>query len=527
MRRMQEALRRREETLEVALEAASLGTWDHDLTSGALHWDARAKSLFGLPPDVAVTADTWARVIHPDDLAALEASRERALHQRAPFSAEYRVSWPDGSLHSIAMIGRATFDPASDRPLRMAGIMLDTTERKRQEERLQEAVRLEAIGRLAGGIAHDLNNMLAAILGFSEFLAQGMPPGDARRHDVDQITQAASRSAALTRQLLAFARRELIQPHRLDVNAVVTRIEPMLHALLGESVELVLALAPEPVVIYADAAQVEQSLTNLVLNARDAMPQGGRVTIETGVVALGPGAPGPWPELEKPGSGRYVMLAVKDTGHGMDPVTLQRIWEPFFTTKPAGRGTGLGLSAVYGAVRQCGGFVWAESEPGRGTVVSLYWPELAGAPEPAPEAGPPNAERGSESVLVVEDEPLVRRLVVRGLETLGYHCAEAVNAADAMDLVERGAVHPDLVITDVVLPEQSGRTLGERLAALQPGLPVLFISGYASEDMIRRGLLEPGRPFLQKPFTPAELAREVRMVLDSAAERRRAGAPGM
>jgi len=323
LRRAEEELRRSREALEFALEAAALGTWDQDLMTGELRWDSRAKALFGLSPDDVISQRRWANAVRPEDLPGAEAAREQAVRDRTPFSIEYRIVWPDGSEHTIAMVGRATVDLAGGQAVRMAGVMLDITERKRTEARLQEVLRLEAIGRLAGGIAHDLNNMLVAILGFSDLLAGSFQPDDPRREDVEQIALVASRSANLTRQLLAFARREIIQPHRMDINRVVQRAEGMLRPVLGENIELLFQLAPDVGVIYADAGQVEQILMNLVLNARDAMPQGGRVVIETAKLALGGALSGRQVESEA-SPGRYIMLAVSDTGDGMDPATLQR-----------------------------------------------------------------------------------------------------------------------------------------------------------------------------------------------------------
>jgi len=516
VRRAEEALRRSREALDFALEAARLGTWDHDLVTGEMRWDARAKALFGLRADAAVNHRVWADALAPDDLGPAEAALEKALTDPTQFSTEYGVVWPDGSTHAVAMIGRGTVDPATGRPVRMAGVMLDITERKRTEERLQEVLRLEAIGRLAGGIAHDLNNMLVAILGFSDILGDSFQPGDPRRDDVEQITLAASRSANLTRQLLAFARRELIQPRRIDVNGVIRRTEKMLRPVLGESIQLVFQLSAEVGAIYADPGQVEQILMNLVLNARDAMPQGGRIVVETAKLSLGAGSARRHVASDVT-PGHYVMLAVSDTGQGMDPATLQRIWEPFFTTKPTGQGTGLGLAAVYGAVKQSGGFVWAESVPGQGTVVSVYWPEDLLKAEQLAEPRPgPRVEGGTETVLVVEDEPLVRSLTVRTLARLGYQCLVAETAEQALRMVRDHEADPDLLVTDVVLPGESGGWLGEQLSNERPGLPMLFMSGFTDEEVIRRGLLAAGRPFLQKPFAPGELAREVRRVLDAA-----------
>jgi CheY-like chemotaxis protein len=269
-------------------------------------------------------------------------------------------------------------------------------------------------------------------------------------------------------------------------------------------------------VIYADPARVEQILMNLVLNARDAMPQGGRVTVDTAVISLEAAPAGRWTGAETPPAGRYVMLSVSDTGHGMDAATLQRMWEPFFTTKAIGHGTGLGLSMVYGSVKQSGGFVWADSAPGKGTVIEVYWPEIQAEPEqPGESSGGSTLKGGTETIIIAEDDITLRSLSVRTLAGLGYQCLAAGSAEEVLTLLKGGET-VDLVITDVVMPGMSGGGLGERLAFERPGLPVLFISGFADEDVIRRGLLEAGRPFLQKPFTLADLARKVREVLDRA-----------
>ncbi|HET6836427.1 MAG TPA: PAS domain S-box protein, partial [Gemmatimonadales bacterium] len=419
VKRVEEELGRSKEALDLANEAAGLGTWDHNLITGDLHLDPRAKALLGFPLEAPVSSRAWSAAIHPDDLPAAEELLERALRERQQFSTEYRVIWPDGSIHWLAVIGRGSYSPNVGRPMRMRGILLDMTERKRTEERMQEVMRLEAIGRLAGGIAHDLNNMLVAILGFSDLLAQSMAADDPRLEDVRQINDAAERSAGLTRQLLAFARRELIQPRKLDLNSVVRYAGGMLRPVLGENISLVLQLSSDVAPIHADPGRVEQILMNLVLNSRDAMPRGGQVTVETAGVVLETDNLAWQQQSEAPPTGRYAMLAVTDTGHGMDPDTLQHIWEPFFTTKPAGKGTGLGLSVVYGSVKQSGGFVWVDSEVGRGTVVRVYWPQIATETEQVaelPSSRP--AERGRETVLVVEDERVVRALMVRSLTGL-------------------------------------------------------------------------------------------------------------
>jgi two-component system, cell cycle sensor histidine kinase and response regulator CckA len=516
-RETEEELSRNREALEAALEAAGLGTWEYDHATGLDSMDRRARMLFGLEGDEPVTMARWLEAIHPDDRKRTLERWQRAIRECAPYSAEYRVVWPDGSVHWLTSVGRCLTDPATGSPLQFTGVVLDLTQRRRTEEHLQESLRLEAVGRLAGGIAHDLNNMLAAILGFADLLVGSFEPDDPRASDVQQISLAANRSAGLTRQLLAFARREMIQPRPLDINTVVRHAQPLLPPLLGENVELELRLAPEPGVVNADARQIEQIVMNLVLNARDAMPQGGRVTIETGAVDVGAGAEAWRGDDERAPSGRFTMLSVTDTGHGMDAAVLQRIWEPFFTTKPAGRGTGLGLSSVYGAARQSGGFVWADSAPGRGTTVQVYWPEILAAPEAPPEPERPlPLAGGSETVLVVEDEELVRALALRALRSFGYTCHQVRDAREALRLLEALEPPVDLVLTDVVLPDMSGGEFGDRLAREHPGTPVVYMSAYTDEDVIRRGLLAEGRPFLQKPFTPHQLARTVREALGGA-----------
>jgi PAS domain S-box-containing protein len=524
----EDQLRRKQAALELALEAAGLGTWEQDLSTGGVSLDARARALFGMATDVPLTTSRWFETVHPDDRERTLERWERALRERGAYSSEYRVVWPDESVHWIMAVGRFVTDPSTGSPLRFTGVVLDLTERRRTEEHLQESLRLEAVGRLAGGIAHDLNNMLAAILGFGDLLARSFEPNDPRASDVEQITRAATRSADLTRQLLAFARREMIQPRALDINTVIQHAQALLPPILGENVELELQLTPDLGVVYADGRQIEQMVMNLVLNARDAMPQGGRVTIATSTVQLGPSARAWGNDEERARAGRFTMLSVTDTGHGMDAATLQRIWEPFFTTKPLGKGTGLGLASVYGAAKQSGGFVWADSEPGRGTTVQVYWPEIRAAVEPPVEpAAAPAPVEGSETVLIVEDEELVRALSVRALRSFGYMCHHARDAGEALRLLNEQETQVDLVVTDVVMPRMSGGELGERLAHLRPGVPVVYTSAFTDEDVIRRGMLGEGRPFLQKPFTPTELARVVREALDAAGAARGGGGGGV
>jgi two-component system, cell cycle sensor histidine kinase and response regulator CckA len=400
-------------------------------------------------------------------------------------------------------------------PSAVRGIYRDITERKRVEEHLRRAERMQAAGKLAGGVAHEVNNMMTGVIGFSEFLLRSLEPGDPRRADVEEVIRAGTRAADVTRQLLAFTRQQFLRPQVLQINQVVSGMEKMLRRSLGEDKLLTLRLSPDAGEIRADRGQLEQVLINLVLNARDAMTGHGRVSIET--------APALWDEVyaQRHGgvdipAGRYVMLAVSDSGCGMEADVQERIFEPFFTTKPVGQGTGLGLSTVYGIVKQSGGYIWAYSEPGEGSVFKVYLPEARVASqsdEPAIEYATAPAG-GSETILVIEDEDIVRNLACRGLRDHGYNVVEARNGAQALRYIREHPGVVDLVISDVVMPEMGGRDLGKSLATLDPDLPMLFMSGYTGEDVVQRGLLDANAPFQQKPFTPVGLAVKVRTMLD-------------
>jgi signal transduction histidine kinase/DNA-binding response OmpR family regulator len=395
--------------------------------------------------------------------------------------------------------------------VRAWGSQRDITERRQTVERLQQAQRMESVGKLAGGIAHEVNNMMSVVLGCSEFVLRRSDLPQAVRADVEQVREAAERSAAITAQLLAFSRRQMLQPVPLDPTAVVRDLEPVLRRTLGESVTLELRLAPGGSIL-ADRGQLQQVLLNLALNARDAMPLGGRVVIETASVELGDREMAEHPEV-RIRRGRYALLAMTDTGHGMDRETASHVFEPFFTTKGVGKGTGLGLSTVYGIVKQSDGYVWVESEPGRGTTFRIYLP-LTDAPSPAGAAPPPRRDAaGSETVLVVEDEPLVRMMAVRALEDEGYAVLAVESGAAALELLERGGDRVRLVLTDVAMAGIGGRELGDRITALKPGLPVLYMSGYPADEIVRRGMLHEHHTFIQKPFAPAALAESVRRLL--------------
>jgi PAS domain S-box-containing protein len=393
-------------------------------------------------------------------------------------------------------------------------IVMDITERRRAEELQLQSQRMEAIAKVAGGVAHEVNNMMTVITGFSGFLADAMEPGDHRLKEVAEIRKAADRAAGITRQLLAYSRQQMLHPRLLDINRVLRELASVLQRLLGPEITLRLVLATDLAAVRADAAQLGQVFVNLALNARDAMEGRGELTIATGTATLDEEFALRYPNATIP-LGRYIRITVSDTGHGMDAETQARIFEPFFTTKRVGEGTGLGLATVYGIIKQSDGFIWVSSEPGQGTTFEIYLPEHTTGPVISAEhPTQTTAPSGAERILLVEDEDAVRRIAARALLARGYTVLEATNGADALALVERDPGAVDLVVTDVVMPLLGGRELGERLAELRPELPLLFISGYTDDEVVRRGLLSPGSPFLQKPFEPDALARKVREILE-------------
>jgi nitrogen-specific signal transduction histidine kinase/CheY-like chemotaxis protein len=386
-------------------------------------------------------------------------------------------------------------------------------ERRKLEEQLRGAQRMESLGRLAGGIAHDFNNMLSAILGFASLIATRLHPQEPLRDDVEQIIRAAERAAMLTKQLLAFSRKQMLEPRVLDISNQVRLLEKMLRRLLGENLELELHLAPHLDRVKVDPTQLEQILMNLVINARDAVGEHGQVTIETANVFLDT----EYARLHDGVTpGEHVMLAVADNGKGMPPQVRARAFDPFFTTKEPGKGTGLGLSTVHGIVRQSGGHIWIYSEEGHGTQVKVYFPITRESD--APSERPPAQPRlgGAETILLVEDEDLVRAFVRTALRRAGYTVLEARNGGEGLLIAEQHSGEIHLLLTDVIMPRMNGRKLAERLGAVRPGMRVLYMSGYTENTIVHQGVVDSGTFFLAKPVSPDTLLRMVRMVLDSA-----------
>jgi len=490
--------------------------------------------FFKLPMDMLCIAgfdgyfkrinDTWERVlgwsraeilrapymdfVHPEDRdSTTAAASQQSQEGKTVFSFQNRYRCKDGSyrwLHWNSV-------PFAAEQLMYASAR-DITEYKHTEERLNQAQKLEAIGRLAGGIAHDFNNLLTVILGRGEMALsrKGLDPALAR--DLGLIQSAGQKASGLTRQLLQFSRQQVLRPNVVDINAIVTELEPMLRRLLPESIAIVVHLDPDVGRINADASQLEQVVLNLALNARDAMESGGRLTIETTTAMLGT-------EYQRTHAeslpGTHVLLAVTDTGHGMDAATRARIFEPFFTTKELGKGTGLGLATVYGIVKQSGGNIWVYSEPGHGTIFKVYLPTVKGlaAADAAPAAAAPAAGRGTETVLVVEDETAIAELTRDVLSDLGYRVILSGDFDEALLRAREHAGEIHLLLTDVVLPRGTAQDLIPALSSRWPGMKVLYMSGYTSHTIVQNGVLDPGKNFLQKPFMPSVLAAKVREVL--------------
>jgi PAS domain S-box-containing protein len=450
-------------------------------------------SEFVHPDDVETTRADFARQVEPGQRKTGQVNRCRTL--------DGTYLWFEWTSSRDAETGQ-TF-----------AVGRDITERKRLEAQLSQAQRLEAVGQLAGGVAHDFNNILTAVRGYSELVREGLEDGDRRRHDIDEVIVNADRAAALTRQLLAFSRRQVLQPQVLDPAEIVEGIIPMLRRLLGEHVEFETHIASDLGCVKVDRSQMDQVIVNLAVNARDAMLNGGKLTIELGAVELGAPYAAAHPEVVP---GPYVLLAVSDTGVGMDEETRGRIFEPFYTTKEPGRGTGMGLATVYGIVKQSGGSIYVYSELGHGTTFRIYLPRVTALrPDNVLEAmATPPSSSGTETILLVEDEPSVRGFARRSLEDQGYTVLEAAGGAEALSIV---AAHPDpiaLLVTDVIMPGMQGHQLAQRLTAARPELRTLYVSGFTENSVIHQGVPDHGAAFLAKPFTAETLSRAVRRVID-------------
>jgi len=498
--------------LEQAQEVAHIGSWVAELDgSDRLWWSAESHRIFGMPPATFVgTSEAFFAFVHPDDRDTVRAAAGAAVGGDRPYDIEHRILRNDGSVRWVQERAQIVRDDRGA-ALRMVGTVQDITERRQLEEELRQSQKMEAIGRLAGGIAHDLNNALTAIAGYAELALGEVPPGHAARNDVEEIRRAAERAGSVTRQLLAFSRKRLLEPRVFDLNETVAVIARLLSRLLGADIQVQVRLVETPLPVVGDPGQVEQALINLAVNARDAMPSGGRLelaTLRERVTDDVARTHVPMPAAE------YVVVLVSDTGHGMSHDTKARIFEPFFTTKEVGRGTGLGLSMVYGTLKQIGGFIFVDSEVGYGTTFRLYFPPAAPQTELEPAVQPRDERRrGRETLLIVEDESAVRNFVASSLRRESYQLLLAASADEALAIADSHDGPIDLLLTDAVMPGRSGMELAALLTARRRGLSVIIMSGYTEHNLTGA---DSGHvaALLQKPFTPRDLRRRIREVLD-------------
>jgi two-component system, cell cycle sensor histidine kinase and response regulator CckA len=464
-------------------------------------WGRTCKSCYG-------DGIKFLEAIHPDDKARVTL---RLQCRSSGFDVEYRILRPDGT---VRWIHDRAFPVRDDNGvlMRVAGIAEDITSRLRLADQRVHAQKMEAVGRLAGGVAHDFNNMLTVIKGHSEFLSQALPPEGELREDIDQITKAAQRGSRLTRQLLAFSRQQVLETRVIEVNALLRDFEKMLVRAVGEDINLDLSFHEDRSFILADSSQLEQAVMILVVNARDAMPSGGDIQLSTRATVMTKDDVAQYPDA-KPG--RYVALEVMDTGTGIEPDLLARIFEPFFTTKDAGRGTGLGLATVYGITQQLGGFVDVASTVGKGSAFTLFLPVVDAGLTESNKTQADISVRGDEKILLVEDQDEVRAVARRILITSGYTVIEARNGADALTLLQDLDFNVDLVLTDAVMPQMGGAALVRALRLMKPELPVVIVSGYTDRELVTYGTRELNVPFLPKPFRAEDLLRTVRKALNN------------
>lgn len=511
-KRFEEALQREKEYTEHIISAAPtliVGIAPDGATTFINHAITR---VTGYGPE-EIVGQNWWRTHYPGaEYRQVDQLFEEFKQGRAVVNYEMTLTTKSGSKRTVSWnsVNRSN---KQGEIIEIIGIGADVTERRELEDQLRQSQKMEAVGQLAGGVAHDFNNLLTVIIGYSDLLLSELGRSEPPRLKVEEIKKAGERAASLTRQLLAFSRRQVLQPKVLNLNAIVADVEKMLRRLIGEDIDLLTVLEPSLNQIKADPGQIEQVILNLVVNARDAMPQGGKLTIETANVYLDNKYARKHMSIQP---GHYVMLVVSDTGCGMNAETQARMFEPFFTTKEQGKGTGLGLSTVYGIVKQSGANIWAYSEVGKGTAFKIYLPRADGVVESdESRETPAELPQGRETVMLAEDEEQVRRMIREILEMNGYRVLEASSGKEALSIYKQYGEQIDLILTDAVMPQMSGRELAQSLETLNPGIKVLYMSGYTDDAIVRHGLLDQGIAFLQKPFTPEALTRKVREVLDA------------
>lgn len=513
-RHLFELLSKSEKMLQDAQRSAHIGSWDRDLATGDSVWSAELFRILGKEPEThRPSAQEFLDGVHPEDREMVQRNIDAWIRTGDPSDFLLRFVRDDGDVRNLLVYGSVDRGPTGE-PVRIFGTCQDVTEQQRLEEQLRQSQKMEAVGRLAGGVAHDFNNLLTVIQGYADVL-RSESEGDehaGRTEAIEQIRIASQRAAALTRQLLAFSRQQVLQPKVLELNEVVSNLTPMLRRVIGEDITLVTNLDARGETVLADAGQLEQVIMNLVVNSRDAMPKGGTLTVETGVVDLAE-LSGVEPETPP---GRYARLTVKDTGTGLSPRVQARIFEPFFTTKEVGKGTGLGLATVYGILKQSGGFVQLHSEVGHGATFNVFLPCVEGEIRRlAPVSGISRALPKERVILLIEDEDAVRRLLSSVLRGHGYTVLEAGSGQEALALASGHPGPIDLILSDVVMPGASGPEAVAEIQRVRPAAQVVFMSGYTDDSVLRHGLTDGGRHFLQKPFTPATLLKKIREVLSS------------
>ena len=506
-KRVEETLRNTSQTLRTLIDASVLAIVALDRDGRVTLWNNAATRMFGWSAQEVLGRPFPA--VPEDRRAEFEDGRVRSqAGEDVVYETQRRRK--DGSLVDVLRSSAAIFDPQGELAGTM-GILVDITERKQLEEELRQAVKMEGIGRLAGGIAHDFNNLLTVIGGRAYLLLSQLPAGHAMRRDLLLIQQTGDRAAALTRQLLAFSRKQMLAPAVIDLNEIVSGMRALLERVLGEDVDLIMDLDPSLGHVSADPGQLEQVILNMAVNARDAMPEGGQLTLETRHLDVDPPYARQKVELAP---GPYEVLSISDTGVGMDAATVARVFEPFFTTKAVGKGTGLGLATAYGIVKQSGGHITVHSEPGSGATFRIYLPRTESSESASLAVEETAARRGTEVVLLAEDDINLRALTRDILASNGYTVLESQDVEDALRIAERQDGTIQLLLTDVVMPRMSGRVLAEAVKRFRPDVKVLYMSGYTDNAIVHHGVLDPGTALLQKPFSPAALARKVREVLD-------------
>ncbi|HEX2768010.1 MAG TPA: response regulator [Geobacteraceae bacterium] len=507
----QEELQEVTQRLRLATAAGQLGIWDLDIVNDALVWNDRMFELYGVSQDAFQGClRAWETRLHPDDRDMAKEAMHAALSGEKKYDLEFRAVHPDGTVKFIKSNALVIRDEEG-KPIRMTGMNQDITERRHLEEQLRQAQKMEAIGQLSGGVAHDFNNILTAIYGYCSVLQMKMGEDSPFRSEIDQIYAAAEKAANLTRSLLAFSRKQIMSPKTVNLNDIVMNVGKLLTRIIGEDIELKTIFTVNTLRIFADSGQIEQVLMNLASNARDAMPNCGLLTIETAareidesfIHAHGFGA-----------SGKYAVISVSDSGKGMDAETRKKIFEPFFTTKEVGKGTGLGLSIVYAVIKQHNGYINVYSEPDKGTTFKIHLPQVCediGTEELSTLNLP---QMGTETVLVAEDDPAIRHLADLILRKFGYEVILAVDGADAIEIFKANSEKVDIIIMDMIMPKKSGREAYEEIRKLRPGVKILFMSGYSPDLLQNKGFLDTGQEVLIKPIQPLDLVRRVRGVLD-------------